>query len=131
MLIERGEIQEAEAILSEAVTRGEPVAQLLAIDARLRSGRIDSAYELLQSIDQGGITGRLRYPYAVTYAHIAAATGDDKLKSRAAELLREIPSVGTCVATEVNGLLNALAENGSSDSRPRWALVRDFLKRPK
>jgi tetratricopeptide (TPR) repeat protein len=128
MLIEHGDIPEAETTLSEAVRGGDPVAQLLAVDTRLRSGRIDAAYELLKSINQECITDRLRYPYAATCAHVAVATGDDKLKSVAAEHLREIPSAGTRLAAEISEFLKALSDNSGSSRRPRWAVVRDFLK---
>jgi hypothetical protein len=73
MLIEHGDFDEAERVLSNALRAGEPVAQLLAIDARLRAGRVDAAYEMLRTVDQGRITARLRYPYAATSALVAIA----------------------------------------------------------
>lgn len=129
MLIEHGELSEAEGILSEAVRAGEPVAQLLAVDARLRSGRIDDARELFGSIDQAHIVGRLRYAYAVTCAHVALSTEDDELKKLALAYLRDVACAGTRMASEMNELLNALTYGVGSKRRPLWANVRDFIKR--
>jgi len=47
MLIEHGDFDKAERVLAEDLEVREPVAQLLAVDARLRAGRIDAAHALL------------------------------------------------------------------------------------
>ncbi|HVA39318.1 MAG TPA: hypothetical protein VNF49_01535, partial [Candidatus Binataceae bacterium] len=128
MLIEHGDLAEAETILAEAVKAGEEVAQLLAVDARLRSGRIDAARELLQAIEQGRITGRLRYPYAVTCADVGLTSGDNELRNLAMAYLRQVPCAGTRLAAEISGLLNALTGDGDSAKRPLWAIFQDFVR---
>jgi tetratricopeptide (TPR) repeat protein len=128
MLIEHGDFDEAERVLSKALKAKEPVAQLLAIDARLRSGRIDAAHELLLTIELEKISARLLYPYAVTCAFVAVAREDRGLKDQAMAYLRDLPCGGTRIAGEVSGILNALSDPGDSDGKSPLARIRGFLR---
>lgn len=118
MLIDHADYEEAEQILADPLTAGDPVAQLLVVDARTRANRIDAARELLQIIAPDRITSRLQYPYSVACAHVALACADNDLKKFAADKLRQLPSIGTRVATHVNDLLEILEghKNAGQDS---------------
>jgi len=116
ILIDHGDYDEAERILSDALTAGDPVAQLLIIDARIRANRIDFARDLLLMITPDSVTPHLLHPYAVAYALVALAYADDDLKKVAAAKLRQLPANGTRVAKHVNDFLGALE---GRDNPPR------------
>jgi hypothetical protein len=127
VLIEHGHFAEAETLLSGAIEAGELVAQLLAVDARLRSGRTNAARDLFDSIDSERVTGGLQYPYAATCADVALSTGDSDLKKRAAMRLREIPAAGTHVAAEIARLLAALDDAEGAKRPSIWTAIRGLL----
>jgi tetratricopeptide (TPR) repeat protein len=129
MLIDHGDFDEAEELFSDALKAKEPIAQLLTIDARLRSGQIDAAHNLLLSVDREKITPRLLYPYAVTCALVAVARGDGGLKDKAIAALREVPCGGTRLASDVNGMLDALSDDSNSGRESLMARAAVFLRR--
>jgi hypothetical protein len=129
ILIDHGDYDEAERILSDGLTAGDPVAQLLIVDARLRANRIDSARELLLMITPDRVTPRLQHPYAVAYALVALACADDGLKKLAAVKLRQLPSIGTRVETYVNDFLEALDGHEITRRKSPMARFRRFFTR--
>jgi hypothetical protein len=123
LLIDHGDFDEADRVLSDALIAGDPVAQLLTIDARVRANRADAARELLLSIAPDCVQPRLQYPYAVAYALVALALADDELKKLAAANLRQLPSIGSQVTRHVNDLLEVL--EGHENAR-RESIVARF-----
>ena len=120
ILIDHGEFDQAERVLSDKLHATDPVAQLLTIDARVRAGRLDAARELLLNVATDCITARLKYPYAVVYSLVALACNDDELKMQAAANLRQVPSTGNRVKRNVNDLLQALKDR---DFKGRGSIV--------
>jgi tetratricopeptide (TPR) repeat protein len=108
LLIDHGDNDEAERILSDALADGDPEAQLIIIDARIRANRIESARHLLLSIAPDNVIPNLQHPYAVAYALVALACADDDLKRVAAARLRNLPATGTRLAKHVNDFLDEL-----------------------
>jgi hypothetical protein len=129
ILIDHGDYDEAERILSDALAAGEPAAQSLIVDARLRANRIDSARDLLLMIAPDSVTPNLQLPYAVAYALVALASGDDNLKKVAAAKLRNLLAPGTQVAKIVNDFLKALEGRESTQRKPAVTPFRDFFLR--
>lgn len=128
ILIDHGDYDEAERILSNAMAAGEPVAQSLIVDARLRANRIDSARDLLLMIAPDSIPPKAQLPYAVAYALVALASNDDNLKKVTAAKLRNLSATGTRAAKYVNDFLEALEGRGSARKKP--LRFRDlFLRR--
>jgi hypothetical protein len=127
ILIDHGDYDEAERILSNALAAGEPVAQSLIVDARLRANRIDSARDLLLMISPDSVTPNSQLPYAVAYALVALASEDDNLKKVAAAKLRNLLATGTRVAKYVNDFLEAL--EGGESTRKKPLRFRDFFIR--
>lgn len=127
ILIDHGDYDEAERILSNALAAGEPVAQSLIVDARLRANRIDSARDLLLMIAPDSITPKSQLPYAVAYALVALASDDDNLKKVAAAKLRDLSATGTRVAKYVNDFLEAL--EGRETPRQKLLRFREFFLR--
>jgi hypothetical protein len=116
LLIDHGDYDEAERILSGASTAGDLAAQLLIIDARIRANRIDSARELLLMIRPEYVPPHLQYPHAVAYALVALASTNDDLRAVAAAKLRQLPSIDARLTKQVNNLLEALEGH---DNPPR------------
>ena len=129
ILIDHGDYNEAERILSDALIAGDPVAQLLIVDARLRANRTDSARELLLIIAPDRVTARLQHPYAVAYTLVALACADDGLKKAAAAKLRELPTIGTRVAIQVSDLLKALEGHENMERKSTMARFRGLFRR--
>jgi hypothetical protein len=123
ILIDHGDYDEAEEILSAALTAADPMAQFLIIDARVRANRLDSARELLLSIPPECVPTNQQYPYAVACALVALACTDDDLKKLAATKLRQLQSIGTArMAKHANDFLGAL--EGHDDTRRKSSIVR-------
>jgi hypothetical protein len=129
ILIDHGDFDEAERILSDALIAGDPVAQLLIIDARLRANHTDSARELLVIIAPDHVTPRLQHPYAVAYSLVALACADDGLKKVAAAKLRELPTIGTRMALHVNDFLKALEGHENMERKSPMARFRGLFRR--
>jgi hypothetical protein len=129
ILIDHGDYDEAERILSDAVTACDPEAQLLIVDTRIRANRIDSARDLLLTIAPDSVTPNLQLPYAVAYALVALASEDDKLKKVAAAKLQNLPAKGTRVAKYVNDFLEALDGREITRQKPPVIRFRDFFLR--
>lgn len=129
ILIDHGDYDEAERILSDALIAGDPVAQLLIVDARVRANRTDSARDLLLMIAPDRVTSRLQHPYAVAYALVALACADDGLKKLAAAKLRQLPSIGTRVAKHVKDFLEALEGYDNTGRKPPMARFRNLFTR--
>ena len=128
-MIDHGDYDEAERILSNALATGVPVAQSLIVDARLRAYRIDSARDLLLMIAPDSVMPNLQLPYAVAYALVALASGDDNLKKVAATKLRNLLTPGTQVAKIVNDFLKALEGRENTRRKPPVTRFRDFFLR--
>ena len=126
ILIDHGDYNEADRILSDALIAGDPVAQLLIIDARLRANQNDSARELLSIIAPDRVTPGLQHPYAVAYALVALACGDDGLKKIAEAKLRQLPTNGTRFAKQVNDFLKALEGH---ENMKRMSSIARFVNR--
>lgn len=129
ILINHGDYDEAERILSDAVTAGDSEAQLLIVDARIGANRIDSARDLLLMIAPDSVTPNLQLPYAVAHALVALASEDDNLKKVAAAKLRDLPATGTRVAKYVNDFLEALEGRENKQRKPPVTRFRDFFLR--
>jgi len=127
ILIDHGDLDEAERVLSDALNAADLVAQLLIIDARVRANRIDAARELLLKIAPDRVTPRLQYPYAVAYGLVALASEDDELKKLAAANLRRVPSIGNRVTRHVNDFLEALEGNDDARRRAIAVFFRDLF----
>jgi hypothetical protein len=128
ILIDHGDFDEAERILSDSLIAGDPVAQLLIIDARLRANRTDSARELLLLIPPDRVTPRLQHPYAVAYSLVALACQDDGLKKAAAAKLRELPTIGTRLAIQVNDMLKALKGHETMEQKSPMERFRGLFR---
>jgi len=129
ILIDHGDYDEAELILSDDLAAGDPVAQLLIIDARIRANRIDFARDLLLMIVPDSVTPHLKHPYAVAYALVALACADDDLKKVAVAKLRQLPSIGTKVAKHVNDFLRALEGHDNPPRKSPITRCRDLFSR--
>lgn len=125
LLIDHGNFDEAERVLAKALDTADPVAQLLAIDARLRAGRVDAAHELLLSVGRERVTPRLQYPYAYTYALVALTRDDAELKRLAVSYLRRLPVARSL--KHVKEILKALESGDSSRPKSFVASIREFL----
>ena len=90
MLIDHGDLEEADQLLAKERRDGDVVAHLLTIDVRLRMNRADAARELLRKIPEDQITERLRLPYAYTMGLVALNTKDSELRAAAASMFRNI-----------------------------------------
>ena len=97
MLIDHGDLDEADGILADELATGDVVAVLLAIDIRLKTNRIQEAEELLRGIAADGIGERLRLPYAHTAGLVA-------LYNRKAELAETASAMLRCIEIEQGGL---------------------------
>ena len=102
ILIEHGNFDEVERIFSDAATLGDPVAQLVTLDARLRANRKEGAREMLLNIDAEALSAHLHYPYAVACAYVALACSDRELKAVAVARLRRLPSQSSEAAKHTN-----------------------------
>lgn len=88
MLLAHGDFSEAEKALQEQLAAGDPVAQLLVVEARTFGGRLDEAKQLLWAIPAERIAGRLRFAYAIASANVALLTDHEDLKKSALEYLK-------------------------------------------
>jgi len=129
ILIDHGDYDEAERILSDAVAAGDPDAQLLIVHAHLRANRIGSARDLLLMIAPVNVTSSLQFPYAVAYALVALASEDENLKKAAACLFRNLPVGGTRMAKYVNDYLEALEARENIQRKPPVTRLRNFFSR--
>jgi tetratricopeptide (TPR) repeat protein len=129
MLIDHGDYDEAERVLSDCLAASEPSAQLLAIDARMHAGRTDAARELLLRVDRAHLPPGLRYPFALDLSHVAIACDDRELKGLATAELRELRSAGTQVQKTVDDLLQALSDSGTLPREPLLLRLGDLLGR--
>jgi hypothetical protein len=126
-LIDHGDYEEAEQILSDAVIACDPEAQLLTIDTYIRTNRIDSARNLLLMIAPDSIPPNLQFPYAVAFAFVALASGDDSLKKVATAKLRNLPTVGAREGNYVKDFLEALEGREDQRRKPSVIRIRDFF----
>jgi tetratricopeptide (TPR) repeat protein len=129
ILIDHGDYDEAERFLSDALSAGDPVAQLMIVDARIRANRIASARNLLLTIVPESIPPHLLLTYAVAYALVALACEDDDLKKVAAARLRQLPSIGSLVEKDVNNFLGALEGHGNPPQMSTNTPIRTLFKR--
>jgi hypothetical protein len=129
ILIDYGDYDAAERVLSDILIAGDPVAQLLITDARLRANQADSARELLLSISPDCVTPHLQYPHAVAYALVALACADTELKRLASAKLRQLPPFGPQAKKNVDDLLEALEVYKNMQSKSIISRFRDLLPR--
>jgi thioredoxin-like negative regulator of GroEL len=129
ILIDHGDLDEGERLLSKYLEARDPEAQLLAIDARLRAGRVYAAHELLRDIARERVTSRLQYPFAYTCALVALARDDAELKRLAAFDLRRLQIAGTQAAKHVQNVIEALESSDSSLRKSFVSSIRGLLAR--
>jgi metal-responsive CopG/Arc/MetJ family transcriptional regulator len=110
LLIDHGDYDDANEALTTALEAGEIVAQLLAVDLRLRMGQTDSARELLVSMAAESIPPDLLYPYAHTMGLVALMGEDPELRSTAALNLRKVVAIDNAISKPAKALLAALEE---------------------
>lgn len=127
VLLNHGDFDEAQNVLSEALSAGEPVTQFVIIDGHLRAGRIDAARQLLLCIAADDLPNRFRLPYAVAYSHVALACDDPEMKKLAAAKLRELSLAGTQMARHVNDLLHVLENHSAKGGADMLSRLRDRL----
>jgi hypothetical protein len=136
LLIDHGDYDEAEAMLKEASTKGDLVAQLLTIDALLRTGRSSAAREVLLSIPADAAGGSMAFPYSYTVGLVSLVSGDPELQRLAISKLRAIESSRVEVNRSTREMLNAL-EGGREwrraakplDAIRKWIL--ESISRPR
>ena len=128
LMIDHGDFEEAENVLSHDLEEENPVAQLLMVDARLRANRLVDAGELLRSITAERITFPLDYPYAVTCALVALACGDADLRSLAKEKLHGLRSVDAHAREHINDFLRALDEDSHSTTQSILERLSNILR---
>ena len=97
MLIDHGDLQEANEFLTGELGKGDVVTQLLGIEIRLRTNRMKEAEELLRGVPADRVTERLRLPYAHTIGLVALYCRNADLAATAVGMLR-------CIDTEEGGL---------------------------
>ena len=108
MLVDHGDFEDAQELLSDRVTKGDVVAQMLRIEILLGTNRTEEAVELLRELPTDRIGERLRLRYAHTMGLVALRAGDAELAATAAGVLR-------CIDTEEGGLAR------------EWATMLDAL----
>jgi hypothetical protein len=92
MLIDGGLYADAEQLLREDMDAGDLVAKLLVVDARMRSGKTDSARDLFLTIGQEQIQHESRYLYAVISAQLALFCKDERIRKLAILSIRALPA---------------------------------------
>ena len=97
MLIDHGDLDDADRVLEKEQAAGDVAAVLLAIDIRLKTNRIQEAEELLRGIPADHIAPQLRLPYAYTAGLVA-------LHSEKAELAETASAMLRCIEAEEGGL---------------------------
>ena len=110
MLVDHGDLEDAEALLSDRVTKGDAVAQMLRIEILLDTNRTEQAVESVRELPVDRMAGRLRSRYGYTMGVVALRAGDAGLAATAAGVLR-------CIDTEEGGLVG------------EWAKMLDALDR--
>ena len=108
MLIDHGDYDTAEELLSNELGAEDLEARLLIVDARLRTNQTKAARDLLLMIPPDSVTPHLCYPYAVACALVALASSDDDLKRLAIAGLRDLPYIGTKAAEQAKAFLEIL-----------------------
>ena len=127
MLIEHGDLEEAEHVLRRSTGEQNPTTQFLMIDIRLQTGQIHEARELLLKIDENRLTPKEVIPYAVVYAHVALGLEHSMMKACAVEKLKAVRPAGRETARDVDTLLKALLESDSWTKVPMISRLRGFL----
>ena len=97
MLIDHGDLDDADRFLAKEQAAGDIGAVFLAIDIRLKTNRIQEAEELLRGIPADHIAPQLRLPYAHTAGLVA-------LHSKRAELAYTASAMLRCIEAEEGGL---------------------------
>ena len=92
MLIDHGDLEEAEQQLADSLRSGDQVARLLTVDIRLRQNRAEEARDVLNELPRHEVQRRLLLPYAYSIGLVALATEDDGLCDTARSTFREIES---------------------------------------
>ena len=97
MLMDHGDLEEADGLLATEMNSGDVVVHLLAAEIRLRTNRIAEAEKVLCAVSTERVTERLRLPYAYSVGLVALAGGSGALATTAAAMLR-------CIESEEGGL---------------------------
>ena len=108
MLVDHCDFEESEEILAEPENRDSVGAQLLGIEIRLKTDRIEEAEELARVLPTERITGRLRLQYAYTIGSVAVRCRNIDLAETAAGMLRCIHTEDGGLQSEYDALLDAL-----------------------
>ena len=103
MLVDHGDLEEADRLLAGELNKEDVVTQLLGVEIRLRTNRIEDAKDLLRSVPVDRVSERLRLPYAHTVGLVALCSGNADLAATALSMLR-------CIDTEVGGLPSDYAD---------------------
>ena len=109
-LIDEGKYDEAETFLAEAIKRGDLIAKVLIIDARLRSGTQETARDLFLTID-GPVPANLQFPYGAAAALVALSLRDKDIRNRALKILSGLPAAFLESNRDVKSYLAALQDN--------------------
>ena len=128
LMIDHGDFDDAENVLSNDLAENDPVAQLLMVDARLRANRLDASRDLFRNVIAERIGFPLEYPYAVTCALVALACGDADLRSLAKEKLQGLRSVDPHAREHINDLSRALDDDSLSTTQPILERLRNLLR---
>ena len=127
LLIDHGDYDSANAVLEPWLERGDVAAHLLAIDSYLRSGKTESAKDLLKRIDKAAVGNDLKFPYAYTTGLVAGVSGDPEIRREAIALLSGL-HVAPHMTRVVEQILHAV-RGETSDTRSVLERVRHLLTR--
>jgi uncharacterized protein YchJ len=108
-LIDEGKYDEAEEFLAKEVKAGDLMAKVLLVDARMRSGKQDSARDLFLSIE-GEIPPHMLCPYGVAAALVAVSLRDPKIRSLARTALSKLPAAALESDKSIQSYVTALDE---------------------
>ena len=108
MLVDHGDLQEADELLAGELSNGDVITQLLAIEIRLRTNRIEEAEELLRGVPEDHVTERLRLPYAHTIGLVALRCGNADIAATALGMLCCIDTEEAGLPGDYEGMLEAL-----------------------
>jgi hypothetical protein len=101
--------------LADSIKDGDIIPKLLIVDARVRSGKPESARELFLSIDDQVVPAHLRYPYGAAAGLVALALRDDNIRRRALAALAALPDAAIESDKGIQNYLEALRDDRWGD----------------
>ncbi len=114
ILIDGGKYAEAEHLLSGQIEKGDPIAKLLIVDARVRTGSTGSARDLLLSIRAGQISDRLKHAYAVACSLVALSSKDAAIRTMAIHAIQALPPSAQENDMSLRTLMQALNDDDTA-----------------